>query len=240
MPTVAEIVSKAARACSIKPPASWINSASLNASDFRDFLSDTVDEILDRLDLPSPVSKDVTITGTGVETYALPADFKRLTRDPYAVYETTTTRRIVSPVKTNGEWSHLKQIGSAGGGRFYRLGGDETEGFTMDFYRPLEAGHSVTVSYVSANWVRGVTANRAQWLAMEDLLILPPRLVELGMIWRFRKRKRMAYADDLAEYELRMARAINDSRGIKSVDMSGSGAPRHPMRVPVPDFIPVA
>jgi len=240
MATVADVLSKAARGCSVTPPNSWVSSTSLTAAEFRDHLADTVDEILERLDLPDPVTQDVVITGTGVETYSLPAAFKRLTRDPLAVYETTTNRRACIPVASNGAWTHLGLTGSAGGERFYRISGNEESGFSISFYKPLETGNLVTVSYVSRNWLTE-TVPTSTWTDNDATLLLPARLIELGVTWRFRQRKGMPYADRLAEYEVRMARAINDGRGIRSVNMTGgTHENEHPMRVPVPDYIPSA
>lgn len=239
MATVADVLSKAARGCSVTPPNSWVSSTSLTAAEFRDHLTDTVDEILSRLDLPDPVTQDVVIPGTDAETYALPSDFKRLTRDPLAVYETTTNRRPCIPVASNGAWTHLGLTGSAGGERFYRTSGVGSDGFEISFYKPLETGNSVTVSYVSKNWLTQSAIPADSWTDNDGTLLLPARLIELGVTWRFRQRKGMPYADRMAEYELRMARAINDGRGVRSIDMTGgSSESAHPMRVPVPDFIP--
>lgn len=238
MTTVADVLSKAARACSVKAPSNWVTSATDTGAEFRDLLAETVDEILDRVDLPEPFTKDVVITGTGVETYTLPTDYKRLTRDCNAVYETTTNRRDCIPVTSNGAWTYLKETGSAGGERFYRLSGDDLNGSSISFYRPLETGSSVTVSYVSKNWMSASGVAGSAWTAVTDSLLLPARIVELGVVWRFRQRKGIEYASRLAEYEARLARLINDGRGLKSLDMTGGRELSHPMRVPVPDYIP--
>lgn len=238
MTTVADVLSKAARACSVKSPSNWVTSATDTSAELRDLLSEAVDEILDRVDLPSPFTKDVVVTGTGVETYVLPSDYKRLTRDNDAVYETTTTRRTCIPVTSNGGWTYLKQMGSAGGNRYYRLSGDALNGGSISFYRPLETGATVTVSYVSKNWLSTTGVAGSTWDNVLADILLPERLVELGVIWRFRQRKGLVYADRLAEYEARLSRLINDGRGMKSFDMSGGGEARHPMRVPIPDYIP--
>jgi hypothetical protein len=156
------------------------------------------------------------------------------------VYETTTTRRGCIGVPSNGAWTYLKETGSAAGDRFYRISGNEDDGFSISFFQPLEATHSVTVSYVSKNWQSVAGVASADWTNNDAVLLLPARIVELGVIWRFRQRKGMPYADRQADYELRMARIINDGRTIRSVDMGGGSNDGHPMRVPVPDFIPSA
>lgn len=244
--TISAVMNEAARACSVAAPSSWLAAnATLTQLQMRDFLNQTAREILDRVDLPEPFTVDYVITGNGSEGYELPSDFLRLTRDGNAVYETTSTRRNCIPVSTNGEWTYLKEIGSAGGDRYYRLTGDaagQSGGFgrpSIDFYRPLEAGSSVTVSYVSANWVRNVNQDTTYnaWSVEGDLLMLPRDLVRLGVTWRFKRQKGLPYSDDMADYEIRLSRMINDARGHKVINFGGKREGGHPMRIPVPDYI---
>lgn len=237
MATVKEVMDVAARRCSVSPPSSWITATDKTSLELKDLLAEVVEEVLDRLDLPDPITKDTVITYTGSEPIDLPSDFLRLTRDPLAIYETTTTRRRGIPVMTNGMWTHLEELGSAGGDRYYRLSGDDADGFAIEFYRPLSDGDSVTVSYVSENWLKTSGTAGATWTAAEDTLLLPADIVRLGVVWRFKQRKGLPFSDIMAEYEARISRRINDGRGIRSVNMGG-GEMRAPWDVPVPDYIP--
>jgi len=238
MATVAAVMDEAARECSLSPPQSWISTTTTGFLEFKQFLTETVDELLERVDWPSPIATDTVISGTGVETYSLPSDFKRLTRDPLSVYETTTTRRAAVPVSTNGEWTFIKDIGSAGGNRYYRTAGDEESGYTISFYRYPATGDSITVSYISKNWLKLSGTAGSAWTDVAATLMLPKRLIKEGVIWRFRRRKGLPYADRMNEYEAVLARMRNDARLIRSVDMSGGRGMRSPFDIPVPDFIP--
>lgn len=238
MATVKEVMDKAARGCSVSAPSSWITATTLTYMELKDFLADTVNELLERVDWPDPITKDTVITGTGAEAYDLPTDFKRLTRDPLAVYETTTTRRPGVPIHSNGAWTHLKQIGSAGGDRFYRLSGTEEDGFDIAFYQFPATGASITVSYVSRNWLKQSGTAGYEWTDVGATLLLPASLIEMGVVWRFRRRKGLPFADRLNEYEANLARHANDKRGIRRVDMTGGGTMSSPFQIPVPDFIP--
>lgn len=238
MATIKDLMDKAARDCSIVPPAAWTSATQLTHVALKDRLNETIDEMLDRVDWPSPISDDVTITGTGAETYDLPADFLRLPRDDSAIYEQTKTRRQGVPVVGNGVWTFLQDWGNASGDRFYRLQGDESNGRTISFFRDLTSSDNVVVSYVSKNWMQ--TAGGAigyEWTNESDELLLPRRIVELGIAWRFRKRKGLPWADELSEYELRLTRAANDYRSVRVIDMGGY-APRNPFDIPPPDYIP--
>ncbi len=240
MPTVAEVLDDVAEECSVTPPSNWATSTTNDAKSFRRWMRQTADELLRRVDWPDPITTDTVITGTGVETYSLPSDFKRLTRDQSAVFETTRTRRACIPIATNGQWTALNEFGSAGGNRYYRLSGDEEDGFSISFFQSLETGASVTVSYVSLNWLDVAGTPGSEFNNLTATLLLPREIVEMGVTWRFRRKKGLPFADRLAEYEANIARLANDYRGLKVVDMSGEPPMRSPFDIPVPDFIPPA
>lgn len=239
MALVRDAMDDAALECAVKVPSSWIAATTQRTyQELFSILAIAADELLDRVDWPDPITVDTTLTGTAVENYDLPSDFKRLTHDEYCVYETTTTRRFGIPVTSNGEWTNLKQLGSAGGYRYYRLSGDDEDGWQLGFYRPLETGTSVTVSYVSRNWLKKNGTAADTWENDTDTLMLPKRLLTLGVVWRWKKRKGLPYATDMAEYEARLARAANEHRGIRKITFGQPLNQRAPWDVPVPDFIP--
>lgn len=242
MTLIVDVLSRAARECSVTAPDSWLSATGLSHVELRDdFLPETVDEILDRIDLTSPIGKQTTITGDGSEDYALPTDFRRLKRDPLAVYETANTRRAVIPIPSDGQWTHLKEIGSAGAYRYYRLQGYD-QNFTIGLYANPTSSETVTVSYVSNLWMANAAGTAGQdFTDATDVLLLPRRVVELGVVWRFRKRKGLEYSDVLAEYESHIERLSNDSKPRRTVafgcDANGGS---NPMDIPVPDFIPAS
>lgn len=240
MTTVAAMMDEAADDCSVAPPSSWIAAATLTYRDLKRFLRQTITELQDRVDWPDPITLDTTISGNGDVSYALPSDFKRLTRDDYTVYETTSVRRPCVPVHTNGQWTWLNQMGSASGDRYYRLAGTEEDGYTLSFFQTPATGISIKVSYVTKNWLDISGTPSDVWTNNTDTLLLPRDIVQMGVVWRFRRRKGLPFLDRMNEYEANLARKANDARGIRKVDMSGGGKMRSPWDVPVPDFIPPA
>lgn len=233
MTLVVDILGRAARQCSVSAPSSWVTTALLAPMELRDFLDETVDDILERIDLTGPVSQTVTITGTDAETYALPAGYKRLHRGDYAVYERFRTRRACVPVSDDGQWEYMKELGTAGAYRFFRVRG-YAGNFEIDFYRPLEAGITVVANYVSTNWIAG---GKSTFSSEEDVSLLPRRLLETGIVFRFRERKGLEFTDKQAEYEALLARMANDTKTRRTITF-GEGPRRQPWDVPVPDFIP--
>lgn len=201
--------------------------------EIRDFLAETVDDILERLDVTGPLSQTVVITGTDAETYPLPVDYKRLQRGTYAVYERFRTRRACVPVSDDGQWEYMKELGTAGAYRFFRVRGFEGN-FEIDFYRPLDADLTAVVNYVSINWISG---GKSEFSDNDDVSMLPRRLLESGIVFRFRERKGLEYADKQAEYEALLARYGNDSRTRRTITFGGVMA-RSPFDIDPPDFIP--
>jgi hypothetical protein len=238
MTLITAILDRAARQCSITVPTSWLTASNTTAKEIMDFLDQTISDIQDRLDLTGPISKQAEIVGTGAETYPLPADMVRLHRSEFAVYERMRTWRACVPVVTDGEWEYLKELGTTGAYRFYRVTGYEGA-FQISFQRPLDTGVTVLASYVSENWLVNAGIYKDEISDAADQSLLPRRLVEAGIVWRFRQRKGLEYGDIRLDYETQMARYINDSRTIRRVAF-GAVPTRGPFDIPVPDYIPPA
>lgn len=236
MTTVVTALDRIARQCSVKKPSSWIAATSDTHLELRDdFLQETVDDILDRLDLPSPVGAQTTITGTGAETYTLPSNFKRLHRTELAVYDTQLDRACV-PVHTDGEYTYIKDQGTAGTIRYYKVTGYDGN-YSISFYDEPSTGLEITLSYSTVNWLATSGGTAGDTLANEDdVLLLPRRLVESGTVWRYRERRGLPYDDKANEYEVLMARLINDTRGYRIVSMGDKPSVR--WQDLVPSYIP--
>lgn len=240
MATVSDVLSRAARQVSITSPDNWATSTRLHHQELRDdFLRQTIDDILDRADLPAPIGKQTTITGTGAESYSLPDNFRRPTRDALAVYETTTLRRAGTPVWSDGAWTHLNTIGSAGSYRYIKFEG-YPGAYTIKFERDLSTGQSVTFSYISNNWVTDGATESSEFTEEGQILMLPDRVVELGTVWRFRERKGLPLGSAYQQYEAYMSRLYTDSKALRVISFGDGGDIYKPMRVPVPDYIPSA
>lgn len=232
---IADAMNAAALECAVPLPAGWVNATTANERMMRAFLSDTVRELTSRYDWKQ-LSGSQTITGTGAESYVLNNDFLRLASGDNNVYENSPNRRPCVPIAQDGDWTEIKQMGWAGIQRFYRLNNGN-----IDFYRPLSAGNIVTVAYVSENWKQDKVGNTpgSAWTAETDVSLLPGYLLQLGVIWRFRRNKGLQYADRKVEYETELARAISDDRPIGRVSFDANRSTlRNPFQIPVPDFIP--
>lgn len=239
MTLVKDALNRAARQCSVTEPTSWLTSTDSAVVEIRDdFLSETVEDILDRVNHASPIAAQTTITGTGAETYSLPANFHRLQRDEMAVYDVALDRPCV-PVTDDGQWTYLKDLGTAGVVRYFRTSGYDGN-WSISFYGLPSAAVDITVSYITKNWkadsggIEGDTFS-----ALTDVLLFPRRILETGIVWRFRERKGLPFEGKFNEYETLIARYSNDARARRRVNMGG---PEKSVRWQdlVPNFIPPA
>lgn len=243
MTTIVSALNRIARQCSVTAPSDWVTATSTTAKELRDdYLLETVDDIQERIDLPSPIGKRQTLTGTGStnsdgsETFTLNSDFKRLQRDDWAVYDPLQDRQVV-PITEDGKWEYLTDIGASGIIKHYRIHGYEGN-YTIDVYNPPGSGDTLTVSYISNLWKANSSGTAgSSFTDADDVLLLPRRLVESGVVWRWRERKGLPYQDKYMEYESLLARLSNDTRGRRRIDM---GEPDRSVRWQdmVPTFIP--
>lgn len=234
MTTITEVLKRVARQVSVSQPSSWVTTTDARHVEIRDdFLIETVEDILDRIDLPSPIGAVATITGTGAATYALPADFLRLQRGKLAVYDPGLDRACLA-VTDDGEWTALTDSAS-GAERYFRLTGYRGN-HEIEFYAPPSA--DINVHYVTTNWMvsSGGTAGSAL-MAEDDIILLPNRLVETGIVWRWRERKGLPYQDKFSEHEILMTRHSNDIRGRRQISFGPRKAIRWQDNVPsqIPD-----
>lgn len=230
MVTVVDVLNRIARHCSIQAPSSWITATADEYVEIRDdFLRETVDDLLDRVDWPSPVGAQFTLNGTGVASYALPANFRRLQRNPSSVYDQSLDLDCI-PVPTDGQWVALLDAGVAGAERFYRLAGYDGA-YTIEFEKPPSS--EITISYVTKNWMATAGGTTGDMLTSDtDVLILPDRLVEVGIIWRWRERKGLPFQDKYTEFNMLLGRYLNDIRGRRKVSFGGRKRVRWQDRVP--------
>lgn len=236
MALIVDVLNRIARHCSIQKPSSWITATADEYVEIRDdFLRECVDDLLDRVDWPQPVGAQTTITGTGVATYALPADFRRLQRNPYSVYDEQLDAPGI-PVVTDGDWVELLDSGIAGADRFYRLTGYDGN-WSIEFEAAPDS--DIILSYVSNNWMAtaGGTVGK-MFTAADDVLILPARLVEVGTIWRWRERKGLPFTDKYTEFNMLLGRYLNDVRGRRVTSFRSKKPVRWQDRIPA--YIPPA
>lgn len=240
-------VDNASRECSITP-GNFISPSTVNELSIVRALTRTVDDLLDRHDW-NQCTYTEDFTGTGDAVLSLPAHFRRLCRQDNAVYETSPNKRPILAMSARGDWSETEAWNFTGARRFYRI-----QGLGIEFLQPLPVDGTANVAYVSNWWiVRTLTGEMpgggggifettelsTTWTDSADESLIPGILLELGIIWRFKMAKGLPYADYKAEYESNLARKMAEDSPARKIDFTAERNPdAHPMRVPIPDFIP--
>lgn len=239
MTTVVAALDRIARDVSVEVPSDWITTTETAHVEIRDdFLLETVADVTDRLDWPDPISDIYDLTGSGVNSYTLPAQFKRLQRGPLAVYEETRQRKC-RPVTTDDLGTYIADVGWTGIERYYKIEGYEGA-FTIYFIDAPTATDDFKIHYVTDYWCASSGGTlQSTFAAVGDILRLPRRLVETGTIYRWRERKGLPFTDKKNEYEMLMTRYGDDMRGRRTFSF-GEPETLKPWDVPVPDFIPSA
>lgn len=243
MTKVTEALDRIARQVGVKAPSSWVTATRDDHVAIRDdFLRETVDDILDRCDFPNPIASKQTVTGgagttqaDGSERFSLNADFVRLQRDDFAIYDPQQDRPAI-PVTDDGMWDYITDIGATGAIKYFKITG-YPEQYRLDLYTAPAAGNVYYVNYISDKWLISSGAGSNTFQSEDDVLIMPRRMVETGAVWRWRERQGLPYQDKYAEYETLIARFSNDSRNRRSVNMGGKKAVRWQDLVPayIPD-----
>lgn len=231
MATIKQELDDAALECGLNVPASWLSASDATAVQVTSIMRAVVEDVLDRHDW-SGAAGSATISPVSEQSaWSFPADYVRLQTGDASVFEVSPNRRPIICVASDGSWNEMTAWGWGGAQRFYRL-----TGTGLEFYRPLPAGAVVKIAYQTPKWIVG---GLDAWATeASDKPVFPSRLLRLGVIYRWRKQKGMRYADDMAEYETALARAISEDAPRRSFSTDGkTGVAAHPMRVPVPDVI---
>lgn len=241
MTTIVAALNRIARDVSVTEPSDWITTTDESAVEIRDdFLLETVDDITDRVDWPAPIGAVYSLTGDSNETYAMPSQFKRLQRDPWAIYESTLITRPVTQVNLSSEYTRIQSESLAGASRFCKLTG-YPGAWSLSFEPALETTDTLKIHYITDYWMANSTGETKgnTFAVTTDILLLPRRLVETGTIYRWRERKGFPFTDKQMEYEILIGRYQNDNKGRRSVSF-GDAPERKWWDVPVPDFIPAS
>ena len=130
---------------------------------------------------------DSTVTLVDAQqTYTLPADFDRLV--PNTFWDTTNDRRVLGGV-TPYTWAAAKGIGVTPViSKRFQVRGTNIE--FLDAIGAGDAGDTIALFYVSKNHcANSASAPQAAFSSNDDTTRLDDYLVELGVLWRFRRAK---------------------------------------------------
>lgn len=204
MDLIKDVMDDVARECGVAVPSVWSTNVDDTPEILKMYLRQASDELLSRIDWQRCTYTE-TITGSGSDTYALPSDFKRPTRGPNSVYGNAPHWSYI-PVTSNGDWTQLLSWG-AGSTYYYRFLGN-----SIQFSQVINSPDTISVAFVSKNWVDDSGTPASSWTSDSQETYLPGELLRLGTIWRWKRKMGLDYDSIQGEYETEITRASNDDR----------------------------
>ncbi len=140
----------------------------------------------------------------------------------YMINNTFWNRTLTQPVPgplSPIEWQGLKARVATGPYSSYRIQAGNLYG-----YPAPSAGDTWVFEYQSTYFCQSSGGtNQSAWAADTDVGILDENLMELGVIWRFKKKNGLDYSEDYRIYEQKLANITARVGGKKTLDMRGGG-----------------
>ena len=185
-------------------------------------------ELLDRHSWPaSQIEKTHTSLAAelqGVMTTLAPG-FSYITSSTF--WDRTLTEPVTGPLSPI-EWQALKARTATGPYSSYRIFGGK-----LYAYPAPSAGNTWVLEYQSTYFCQSSSGtNQSAWAADTDVGVLDENLMELGLIWRFKKKNGLDYSEDFRSYEQKIANEISRAGGRRILDMANGSAAMRGVYIP--------
>ena len=221
--TLLTIVQNASDAIGLTRPSVVIASVDQNVRTLLSLAQTEGREVLDRYSWPA-TQIEVTHTSLAAELQGV-----MTTLAPGVSYITSSTfwdRTLTQPVTgplSPIEWQALKARTATGPYPSYRIFGGK-----LFAYPAPSAGNTWVFEYQSTYFCQSAGGtNQSAWAADTDVGVLDENLMELGVVWRFKKKNGLDYSEDFRSYEQKLANETSRAGGRKVLDMiSGNTAAR--------------
>jgi len=134
------------------------------------------------------------------------------------IWNRTTTIPILGPLNSK-EFQFRQALSITGPFPRYRI----LNGDLLIDPAPSNSTDTAAFEYQSTSWCESSEGDgQSSWLADNDVGLLNEGLMELGILWRWKKTKGLEYQEDFVEYESQVANAIVRDGG-KSIIHSDGG-----------------
>jgi hypothetical protein len=205
-----DIVQGAARRVNIQQPPIAIGTSDANVALLIDCAQDAGDDAVERVNWAAlKLIPPATFTGDGVTAaFPLPIGFQALSPSDTFVSNLYPTWSLPGPV-SEGAMVRLKALPMAIPTHTWRQVGGTVVGSGMimpmiEFFPVLGVGEIVSFVYAQGNWITDLTGAQYAtpiWQADSDISLIPERLIRLGAIWRWKRRRGFDYAEEMNDYE---------------------------------------
>jgi len=221
--TLLTIVQNASDTIGLTRPSVVIASVDQNVRTLLSLAQTEGREVLDRFSWPA-TQIEVTHTSLaaelqGVITTIAPG-FSYIISSTF--WDRTLTQPVTGPLSPI-EWQALKARTATGPYPSYRIFGGK-----LYAYPAPSAGNTWVFEYQSTYFCQSAGGtNQSAWAADTDVGVLDENLMELGVVWRFKKKNGLDYSEDFRSYEQKLANETSRAGGRKVLDMiSGNTAAR--------------
>jgi hypothetical protein len=158
--------------------------------------------------------KEYTFTTVAAEqqTASIPDDYLRMLGETW--WNRTRNRPLYGP-KTPAEWQQIKGWTSSPVVDTFILRGD------FIYIDPVPpAGETIAYEYLSSKWVNSAGNFYTEFQADADTTLVPEALITLGVIWRFKQSRGLAWEGDYGKYETRLKQAMMNDQPVGNIDLS--------------------
>jgi len=142
-------------------------------------------------------------------------DFDYIVND--TMWNRTTQLPILGPLSSQ-DWQTLEAFPVTGPYQQFKIRGGKL------YFDPVGANATDTIAfeYMSTSWCESSGGTgQSTWAADTDVGRLDENLMRLGLIWRWKKQKGLAYAEDFNTYERRVKQALGRDGGAPRLSLSG-------------------
>lgn len=224
------IVQDAARRLGLTPPSSVISSPDENAKILLGLAQEEGKSLYDRHTWQAIQTEHTFSTANGTASYALPSGFDSIIKD--TVFNRTSRRRMEGDLSP-AQWQETQASLVTMVNPAFRIRGN------LFYISPTPtAVETVAYEYISKNWCQSAGGTgQSAWAADTDTGILDEELTTLGIIWRFKSKKGLDYAEDMQSYEIKVNKAILKDGARVTIDTSCTERDRVPMAPQVPETL---
>ncbi|MBY3583798.1 hypothetical protein HJA77_21850 [Rhizobium bangladeshense] len=160
------------------------------------------------------VDRQFATTGAAPEPAEPPSDWDRFAANG-RLWNASRLWALNGPVEPQA-WRRQTILNSNPVPQIWRMAGAR-----LDIY-PNAPGETMRYGYISRFWVavNGGATTAADWANDTDTALFPEELLELSLIWRWKRAKGLDYGEELASFERAKEAAIGADRAAGPVDLS--------------------
>lgn len=205
--TILSAIQKAVLRCTGDTVNKVFSSDDTVAAEMADLSNEVAQDIVSGFDWRS-LTKIATLTGD-TTVFPVPSDYDRMISNS-VVADPVSWFWNYTPFQSVSDW---RKFVDGGYGLIVPGGWIIIDG-AFNFYPAPHDG--ATFPYLSKDYARDSDGNtKAEFDQDDDSFILDERLLTLGLVWRWKAQKGLAYAEDMATYETALARAQAKDKGWK-------------------------